>query len=222
MQKFDTPAPVSAVLDIPAGRIWFIAADRADTTVEVLPADASKGRDVKAAEQITVEYGDGVLRIAAPEAKNRILGPSGSVEVTVQLPAGSRVEAKAAGAELRGVGRLGDVAFEGAQGSVKLDEADSARLTGLDADITVGRLNGPGEISTQRGDVTVTEAVRGTLTLSTQMGDITVGAARGVSASLDAGTTYGRIDNTLKSTDGTPGLTVRATTAHGDIVARSL
>ncbi|MFF2437129.1 DUF4097 family beta strand repeat-containing protein [Streptomyces sp. NPDC058107] len=222
MQKFDTPAPVSAVLDIPAGRIWFIAADRADTTVEVLPADASKGRDVKAAEQITVEYGDGVLRIAAPEAKNRILGPSGSVEVTVQLPAASRVEAKAAGAELRGVGRLGDVAFEGAQGSVKLDEADSARLTGLDADITVGRLNGPGEISTQRGDVNVTEAVRGTLTLSTQMGDITVGAARGVSASLDAGTTYGRIDNTLKSTDGTPGLTVRATTAHGDIVARSL
>ena len=222
MQKFDTPAPVSAVLDIPAGRIWFIAADRADTTVEVLPADASKGRDVKAAEQITVEYGDGVLRIAAPEAKNRILGLSGSVEVTVQLPAGSRVEAKAAGAELRGVGRLGDVAFEGAQGSVKLDEADSARLTGLDADITVGRLNGPGEISTQRGDVNVAEAVRGTLTLSTQMGDITVGAAHGVSASLDAGTTYGRIDNTLKSTDGTPGLTVHATTAYGDITARSL
>ena len=39
MQKFDTPAPISAVLDIPAGRIQFIAADRADTTVEVLPAE---------------------------------------------------------------------------------------------------------------------------------------------------------------------------------------
>ena len=25
MQKFDTPAPISAVLDIPAGRIQFIA-----------------------------------------------------------------------------------------------------------------------------------------------------------------------------------------------------
>ena len=34
--------------------------------------------------------------------------------MTVQLPAGSRIEAKAASAELRGVGRLGDVAFEGA------------------------------------------------------------------------------------------------------------
>ena len=123
MQKFDTPAPISAVLDIPAGRIQFIAADRADTTVEVRPADASKGRDVKAAEQITVDYGDGVLRIAAAAAKNRLLGSSGSVEVTVQLPAGSRVEAKAAAADLRGVGRLGDVTFEGAQGTVKLDEA---------------------------------------------------------------------------------------------------
>ena len=56
MQKFDTPAPISAVLDIPAGRIQFIAADRADTTVEVLPANASKSRDVKAAEQTTVDY----------------------------------------------------------------------------------------------------------------------------------------------------------------------
>jgi hypothetical protein len=61
MQKFDTPAPISAVLDIPAGRVRLIAVDRADTTVEVLPADASKGRDVKAAEQTKVVYGDAVL-----------------------------------------------------------------------------------------------------------------------------------------------------------------
>jgi hypothetical protein len=53
MQKFDTPTPISAVLDIPAGRVQFIAADRADTTVEVLPANASNGRDVKVAEQTT-------------------------------------------------------------------------------------------------------------------------------------------------------------------------
>jgi hypothetical protein len=117
MPQFDTPAPVSAVLDIPAGRVRFIAADRADTTVEVLPADPAKGRDVKAAERTEVGYADGVLRVEVPEAGSRVLGPSGAVEVTVQLPAGSRVEAKAADAELRGVGRLGDVAFEGARSS---------------------------------------------------------------------------------------------------------
>ncbi|MEU6686955.1 hypothetical protein ABZ900_28430, partial [Streptomyces sp. NPDC046832] len=91
MHQFATPAPISAVLDVPAGRIRFIAADRADTTVEVLPADPANSRDVKAAERIEVRYDDGVLRITAPEAKNRTLGRSGAVEVTVQLPAGSHV-----------------------------------------------------------------------------------------------------------------------------------
>ncbi|HWU10687.1 MAG TPA: DUF4097 family beta strand repeat-containing protein [Streptomyces sp.] len=222
MQTFDTPAAVHTDLAIPAGRIRFIAADRIDTTVEVRPADPARSRDVKAAEETEVTYSDGVLRIRTPEAKNRVLGNSGSVEVTVQLPAGSSVEAKAAAAEFRGVGRLGDVAFDGGHGSVKLDEADSAHITGLDATITVGRLNGPGEISTQQGDVNVAEAVRGMLTLNTQQGGITVGAARGVSASLDAGTAYGRITNSLRNTDGVAGLTIKATTSQGDIDAHSL
>ncbi|MCQ8770942.1 DUF4097 family beta strand repeat-containing protein [Streptomyces telluris] len=223
MQKFATAAPVSAALDIPAGLIRFIAADRADTTVEVLPADASKSRDVKAAEQITVAYADGVLRIEAAPAKNRVLGNSGSVEVTVQLPAGSHVEAKAALAELRGVGRLGDVVFEAAQASVKLDETASARLTLQAGDITVGRLGGPAQINTQKGDLSITEALHGEVTLRTEYGDISVGAARGTSASLDAGTTYGRIHNALENTGNADArLDIHATTAYGNITARSL
>lgn len=222
MQTFDTPAPISAVLDIPAGRVQFIAADRVDTAVEVRPADASKSRDVKAAERTEVEYGDDVLRIGT-SAKNQVLGPSGSIEVTVKLPAGSRVEAKAAAAEFRAVGRFGDVAFEGAHGSIKLDEAASVRLTTVAGDVSVGRLNGPGEISTAKGDIRITEAVRGAVVLRTQAGEVSVGAAAGVSASLDAGTAYGRIHNALNNTEGAnPQLTIQATTAHGDIVARGL
>ncbi|GAA4621259.1 DUF4097 family beta strand repeat-containing protein [Actinoallomurus vinaceus] len=221
MQKFDTPAPITAVLDIPAGRVRFIAADRADTTVEVLPADASKSRDVKVAEQTTVEYGDGVLRIGA-SAKNQLLGPSGSIEVTVQLPAGSHVEAKAASAEFQAVGRFGDVAFDGSHGSIELDEAESVRLTIAAGDVEVGRLGGPADISTQKGDIRITEAVRGTVTLRTEAGEISVGAAAGVSASLDAGTSHGRIHNALKNTEGAAQLDIHATTAHGDITARSL
>ena len=221
MQKFDTPAPISAVLDIPAGRVQFIAADRADTAVEVLPADATKGRDVKMAEQTRVEYGDGVLRIEA-SAKNRYFGPSGSIEVTVQLPAGSQVEVKAASAELRAVGRFGDVAFEGAHGAIKIDEAASARLTSVAGDVTVGRLGGSAQISTTKGDIRVAESVGGTLVVSTQAGDVSIGAAAGVSAALDAGTTFGRIHNSLKNAEGTAALNIHATTAYGDIVARSL
>lgn len=222
MQKFATPAQVTAILDITAGRIQFIGADRADTTVEVRPSNASKSRDVKAAEQTEVGYADGVLRITTPEAKNQILGASGSIEVTVQLPAGSRIEAKAAGAELRGVGRLGDVVFESAQGSVRLDEADTARLTLQSGDVSVGRLGGPADISTQKGDLRITEAVRGTVTLRTEQGEISVGAAHGVSASLDAGSSYGRIHNALRNADGEAALNIHATTSYGDITARAL
>ena len=222
MHTFATPAPVLAVLDIPAGRIQVIAADRPDTTVEIRPADAAKSRDTKAVERLEVAYDDGVLRIGAPKKTSRILGESGAVEVTVRLPAGSRIEAKAAGAEFRGVGRLGDVAFDGAQGPVKLDETAGARVTLQSGDVAIGRLGGPAQISTQRGDLTVAQAVAGVVTLRTEHGDISIGADPEVSASLDAGTSHGRIHNALRNAGGAPGLTIHATTAHGDITARSL
>jgi putative adhesin len=221
MMQFDTPAPVSAVLDIPAGRVRFVAADRTDTAVEVRPADTSKARDVRVAEQTTVEYGDGVLRIAAP-TRPRYLGPSGAVDVTVQLPTGSRIEAKVASVELRSTGRLGDVAFEGAHGSIELDEAASARLTTSAGDVSVGRLHGPAEIRTAKGDIRITEAVRGTVVLRTEAGDVSVGATAGASAALDAGTGRGRVRNALRSPGGAVDLDIRATTAHGDIAAHSL
>src|SRR6185312_6181245 len=100
--------------------------------------------------------------------------------------ADSRVEVKAASAELRGVGRLGDVVFDGAYRHIKIDEAASVRLTAVDGDVEIGRLGGPATISTARGDIRITEAVRGTVELRTQSGDITLGAAAGVSAALDA------------------------------------
>ncbi|MEU7861052.1 DUF4097 family beta strand repeat-containing protein [Nonomuraea sp. NPDC049141] len=221
MQTFDTPAPIAAVLDIPAGRVRFIAADRVDTTVEVVPVNAAKSRDVQAAEQTTVAYADGVLRIVSAEAKNQYFGPSGSIEVTIQLPAGSRVEAKAASTELRAVGRLGDVVFDGAYSQIKIDEAASVRLTAVDGDVEVGRLGGPAEISTARGDIRIAEAAGGTVVLRTQSGNISIAAAAGVSAALDAGTSHGRITNALKN-DGTTELDIHATTSNGDITARSL
>jgi Putative adhesin len=220
MQKFDTPAPISAIVEIPAGRVQFIAADRADTTVDVRPADAGSGRDAKAARQTTAGFEGGVLRISAA-AGNRILGSSGSVEVTVQLPAGSRVEAKAATVEFRAVGRLGDVSLDSPHATVKIDEAATARLTTLDGDVSVGRLGGAAEIRTGRGDITIAEALRGALVLCTADGAISVDAAAGVSAALDAGTTHGRIRNSLKNSDGAADLTIHATTDRGDIIARS-
>jgi DUF4097 and DUF4098 domain-containing protein YvlB len=221
MFEFTTTAPITTVLDIPAGRVEFLATDRTDTVVDVHPTDPAKNRDVTAAEQTTVNYTDGVLRIHTPTAQNQYLKSSGSVAVTVHLPAGSRVEARSAAAELRTVGRLGDVAFDGAYRQITIDEAAGVRLTAADGDVAVGRLTGPAQISTARGDIRIAEAVRGTVELRTQYGTITVGAAAGVSATLNAGTSYGRVSNALRN-NGTTELDIHATTSHGDIVASSL
>ncbi|GAA1524389.1 DUF4097 family beta strand repeat-containing protein [Kribbella lupini] len=220
MHTFPTAAAISAVLDIPAGRVRFVAGERADTVVQVRPADASKSRDLKVAEQTTVEYADGVLRIEA-SAKNQYFRTSGSIDVTVQLPAGSSIEGKAAAAEFQAVGRFGEVVFDGAYGTIEVDEAASVRLTALAGDVSVNRLNGPAEITTSKGDIRIAEAHGGAVVLRTQSGDVSITAAHGVSASLDAGTTLGRVDNSLKN-DGTADLAIQAITSHGDIVARSL
>ncbi|WP_433167359.1 DUF4097 family beta strand repeat-containing protein [Kribbella sp. CA-247076] len=219
MHTFATTAPVSVVLDIPAGRIQFVATDRTDTTVDVQPANAAKKRDVQAAEDTTVDYADGVLRIQGL-VKNQILGSSGSVDVTVNLPAGSQVEAKAASAELRATGQYGDFAYEGAHGAIELDEVANARLTIAAGDVTITRLDGSAEISASKGDIRITDAVRGNVVLRTQAGNITVGSS--AAATLDAGTTLGRIDNTLKNAADTPDVTIHATTTQGDITAHAL
>lgn len=78
MPNFTTPAPITAVLDLPAGRVHLAAGDRADTTVEVRPADPARRRDVKAAEQTTVTYADGVLRVHAPRGGNPYFGATGA------------------------------------------------------------------------------------------------------------------------------------------------
>lgn len=221
MQTFATPAPVTAIVDIPAGRMQFTAADRADTTVEIRPATPAKGRDVKLAEQITTECNDGILRIAAPSGY-RILGSSGAVELTVRLPAGSRVEAKAASAQFTTMGQLGDVTFESSQATIKVDQAATANLSTVDGDISVGRLGGDAKLCTVRGDIQVAQAAQGTVEARSETGAITIAAAAGVSATLDAGTTMGRIHNALKNAGGTAGLAITATSTLGDITASSI
>lgn len=221
MQKFDTPAPISTVVEIVAGRIEFIAADRIDTAVEVLPADASKSDDVEVAEQIKVDYGDGVLRIRWQSTGLLGGSGSGSVKVRVELPTGSRVDAQAASTEFRTAGRLGEVKFEGVQAPVTIDEAESVHITVADGDVEVGRLGGSAEISTLQGDIRIGEAVRGKVVLQALSGDISVSAAAGVMASLDAGG-GGRVKNSLRNDGTTTALDIHATTAEGTITADSL
>jgi DUF4097 and DUF4098 domain-containing protein YvlB len=106
---------------------------------------------------------------------------------------------------------------------VKIDEAASVNLSTLAGDVSIGRLGGAAQIRTGKGDIRIAEATRGTVVLRTEAGEVSVGAAAGVCATLDAGTTHGRIRNALKNSEGAAAeLNIQATTSHGDITALSL
>ncbi|NUR24403.1 MAG: DUF4097 family beta strand repeat protein [Catenulispora sp.] len=218
---FITPTPVCAVLSIPAGRIDVVASDRVDTTVEIRASDSSVKRDMKAAQRAVIEYTGNVMRIELT-TRIELMGPSGSVAVTIRLPSDSLIEAKSDSAVLSSVGRLQEVAFDGALGTVEVEEAADVHVTSAVGNVRIGRLDGDAHVSTAQGDIRIDEVVRGRLILRTQVGSISVTAAAGVSAFMEAGATVGRVRNALESISGTPEVTIRATTVKGDITARTL
>jgi hypothetical protein len=108
-------------------------------------------------------------------------GRTGAVEVTVHLPAGSGVEAKAASAQLATARQLGDVTFDSSQATVSIDPAAAARLSTVDGDISVGHVDGYTQIRAVQGDIQGTEATSGKAVLRAEIGAITIGVAAGTS-----------------------------------------
>ena len=87
MPTFDTPEPVSAVLELVVGDVRITASDRDDTAVEIRPSDESHEPDVRAAEQTRVEYSAGQLLVKAPRQRSlSLFGKPGSIDVTIGLP----------------------------------------------------------------------------------------------------------------------------------------
>ena len=71
---------------------------RTDTVVDVAPSDASNDEDRQAAEQTRVEYDDGQLLVKAPKLRSGLSRSSGgSIDVTIELPAGSHLHGPPAG-----------------------------------------------------------------------------------------------------------------------------
>src|SRR5919201_5454817 len=151
MPTFDTPEPITATIEIQTGYLLIRASDRTDTVVEVRPRDQSLAADVEAAEQTQVEYASGRLTVTAPKNRFRsIFGRAPSVEVTVDLPSGSRVDAKSV-SDIHTEGLLGDSTFETGAGSLNLDRAGRLRARTAAGDITVGDVTGDADVATSAG-----------------------------------------------------------------------
>jgi DUF4097 and DUF4098 domain-containing protein YvlB len=181
MPTFDTPEPIFAAIEFAAGKVRIFASDRTDTVVDVRPSNRSNSADVQTAEQTRIEYARGKLLVTAPKDRPRsllgsLLGWGPSIDVTIELPAGSRIDADAA-AEFRCEGRLGDCRFKSTSGDVRLDEIGKLQLRCV-GDVSVNRAVGHADVSTGNGDVWIRE-LDGTATIKSANGDIAVGEATG-------------------------------------------
>jgi DUF4097 and DUF4098 domain-containing protein YvlB len=174
---FDTPAPVSASVDLPAGDVRVAAGDRTDTAVEVAPASPTSKADVRTAEQAIVEYADGRLLVKVPRQPG-LLGRTGAVRVTIALPAGSELHAGTASGDVRAEGPLGECTVKTASGDVLLEETGTLRVDTASGDVTVGRVAGDAAVTVRSGDVRI-RAVAGAAAVRTTSGDIRLGAVAG-------------------------------------------
>ncbi|MEW9552207.1 DUF4097 domain-containing protein [Nonomuraea sp. NPDC050783] len=199
MPVFDTPEPIHVSIELATATVRITASDRADTVVEVRPADGSDDADVQAALLTRVEYSGGRLLIRAgrddagpapgwglslgklvesPASWARsLLGLGGSVEVAIDLPAGSHVEARTAGG-LHCRGPLGEVAHTTSYGDIQVEQAGRLRLKSTHGDISVTRSAGHAEITTTNGGIRVGE-IAGTAVVKTSHGELRLGEVAG-------------------------------------------
>jgi hypothetical protein len=209
MPTFDTPEPISVTVELGVGDIRIVASDRTDTRVEVRPSDGAKKSDVTAAEQTRVEYADGRLLIKAPKGWRQYTfrGGGESIDVQVDLPAGSHVRGEAGVAALRCSGRLGECRYRTGVGDIQLDRAGPVQLKTGAGDISVDQAVGDAELITGSGAVQI-DSISGTAVVKNSNGDTWIGEVTG---DLAVNAANGRISIDQAHA------TVAAKTANGDV-----
>ena len=157
MPNFDTPQPITAVVEIAAGSVRLVASDRDDTVVEVRPRDESRGHDVKAAEQVRVDFTNGRCRCKPP----RLLVPAPG--------SGRRRHRAAVRLAAPRVGRIGEHHRRRSvrRLQVRLGQRRSE----------VGSVTGNLKADTASGGIAV-RVVKGSASVSTASGDATYRRAR--------------------------------------------
>ena len=179
MPTFETPEPIAVTLDVGVGDIRVVASDRTDTLVDVRPSDPSKKSDVTAAEQTLVEYSSGRLLVKAPKGWRQwsLRSRGESIDVQIELPAGSQVSGEAGVAMLRSTGRIGACRFKTGAGDIQVDQTGSLDLKAGAGDITVGHAAGNVEVSTGTGAVGI-GSIDGSAVVKNSNGDTWVGEVR--------------------------------------------
>ncbi|WP_035940809.1 DUF4097 family beta strand repeat-containing protein [Knoellia aerolata] len=190
MSTFDTPAPIRARVRQHAGSLRAVASPSEHTTVTVTPSRPDRPGDVEAAQRTRVTLVDGVLDVTVP--RDRGLGAiwrPASVDVLLELPCDSHLDAETAAGDLEASGRLADCRLKTSAGNVRVEEATRAHLRTSAGNVDARRVSEEADLSTSAGNVGLGEG-SGHTTLRAGSGDITVGRSAG---RLDARTAYGQM-----------------------------
>ncbi|MEU4729064.1 DUF4097 family beta strand repeat-containing protein [Streptomyces sp. NPDC023588] len=192
MPTFATPEPLSATLEFDFGRFRIVASKRTDTVVQVTPSDPGNKQDVLAAEDTKVTCAGGALVVKGPK-KRSPFGKIGSVDVTVELPAGSDLKGTTGLGDFIGEGRFGNCDVTTATGDIQLEEAAAVRLKTTHGDVLVDRatgeveIHGSGRVRVGRADGAATiKNLNGETAIGEIRGDLTVRSSNGPISVLHA------------------------------------
>jgi DUF4097 and DUF4098 domain-containing protein YvlB len=173
MSTFDSPGPVAVTISLVMGDVRITASDRTDTVVEVRPASDS-AKSLKMAEQTVVEYADGRLTVKTPKQLNSLFGRPGSVDVDIQLPAGSQLEGTTGMGDLVVDGRVGTCRFKSGMGTIRLGDTGTLDVNTGAGDISVVSVDGDADVATGTGELRLGR-VSGTATVKNSSGAVHVG-----------------------------------------------
>jgi hypothetical protein len=179
MPSYETPEPIVANIEPGVGNVLVIAADRTDTVVEVRPTDEADESDVRAARQTTVEFSAGTLTVKGPRNKPfDWTNKTRSIDVTVELPAGSTLLGNTGVGDVRTQGRLGEVRYKTGAGHFQIEHTGELHLhTGV-GNVLVDMIEGNADVSTSSGRLRIGE-LSGTGTLKNSNGATEIGGASG-------------------------------------------
>jgi hypothetical protein len=207
---FETPQPIAITIDLFLGHVEVIASDRTDTVVEVRPSDAAKKDDVRAARETKVDFAAGHLTVKGPTGWKMYLPPAAlsnpSIDVTIEVPAGSRLHGTSHMCRFLVTGELGpcelkthigDLQLEKAgplelqtNGNITVDQVVSgAKITTSSGAVRIREINDSAVVKNSNGDTAIRE-VAGDLRVNAANGNITVERSRG---SVTAKTANGSI-----------------------------
>ena len=179
MPTFDTPGPITATIDVVVGAVRISAGDPGAAVVDVRPSDTSNEEDVKAAQQTRAEYANEQLLVRSPKLRSWLPRSRGaSVDVTIQLPAGSEVRGAGQMTDFDCDGSLGDCRIKTGMGQISIDQAEALILKSGIGDISVDRATGHAEVTTGSGDVRARE-LDASAVIKNSNGDTWVGVAGG-------------------------------------------